>query len=86
MSSICVRKVRRVHSEVHSHKKRRGGVHCQPVMAEYAAVRRGKLKLKGNSGSLLGHKKKKVKRKKEDADEEWMKEPGAVRHGMHRYT
>ena len=51
-------------------------------MAEYAAVRRGKLKLKGNTGSLLGHKKKKTKRKKECDEEEWMKEPGAVRHGI----
>lgn len=53
-------------------------------MAEYSAVRGGKLKLKGSSGSLLGHKRKKSKKKKADTEEEWMKEPGVVRHGMKR--
>lgn len=51
-------------------------------MAEYRAVKGGKLKLKGGAAasSLLG-KKKKTKRKKVNEQEEWMKEPGAMRHG-----
>ena len=50
-------------------------------MAEYSAVKGGKLKLKKGGLSLLG-KKKKNKRKKETEQEEWMKEPGAMRHGI----
>lgn len=54
------------------------------AMAEYSAVKGGKLKLKGGAavGSHL-KKKKKTKRKKLDNQEEWMKEPGAVRHGIY---
>ena len=48
-------------------------------MAEYKAVRGGHLKLKG--GSNL-HKKRRTKRKKEPDIEEWMKEEGAVKHGV----
>ena len=49
-------------------------------MAEYNYVRGGQLKLKG--GDFL-KRKKKGKRKKDQDNElmEWMKEPGAVRHG-----
>ena len=49
-------------------------------MAEYSAVKGGKLKLKKGGVSLLGRKKK-TKRKKPTEQEEWMKEPGAMRHG-----
>ena len=49
-------------------------------MAEYSAVKGGKLKIKGIKGGMLG-KKKKTKRKKATEEEEWMKEPGAMRHG-----
>ena len=48
-------------------------------MAAYDNVRGGQLKVKGD----WLKKKKKNKRKKNDDDEllEWMKEPGAVKHG-----
>ena len=49
-------------------------------MAEYTAVKGGQLKLKGNKGSS-GQRKKKRKKDKDEMTEEWMKEPGAVRHG-----
>lgn len=49
-------------------------------MAEYTAVKGGQLKLKGNKG-LSGQRKKKRKKDKDEMTEEWMKEPGAVRHG-----
>lgn len=51
-------------------------------MAEYRAVKGGKLRLKGGtgSGSLL-RKKKKSKKRKGEEEEDWMKVPGAVRHG-----
>ena len=56
-------------------------------MAEYRAVKGGKLRLKGGAalGSLT-HKKKKRKRRKEEVEEDWMKAPGAVRHGDYADT
>ena len=49
-------------------------------MAAYSSVREGSLKLKG--GDWL-KKKRKTKRKKDEDNEllEWMKEPGAIKHG-----
>lgn len=49
-------------------------------MAEYTSVKGGSITLKGGKGSLL-FKKKKKRKKDKDEMEEWMKEPGAVRHG-----
>ena len=48
-------------------------------MAEYAAVKGGSLNLKRSKGSSVFKKKK---RKKDSEEiEQWMKEPGAVKHG-----
>ncbi len=49
-------------------------------MAAYNYVRSGQLKIKGDD--WLKKKKKGKRKKNEDAELlEWMKEPGAVRHG-----
>ena len=50
-------------------------------MAEYSAVKSGKLKLK-KGHSLKQKKKKKRKADGDDVLEPWMKEPGAIRHGV----
>lgn len=50
-------------------------------MAEYTAVKGGSLQLKAGKGSSFMKKKKKRKKDKDEL-EEWMKEPGAVRHGQ----
>ncbi|XP_003383602.1 PREDICTED: protein FRG1-like [Amphimedon queenslandica] len=52
-------------------------------MAEYSSVKGGSLTLKGGKRSLL-FKKKKKRKKDKDEFEEWMREPGAVRHGKWR--
>ena len=48
-------------------------------MAEYAAVKGGSLNLKRSKGSSVFKKKKRKKGSEEI--EQWMKEPGAVKHG-----
>lgn len=49
-------------------------------MAEYGAVKSGKLNLK--KGHSEQKKKKKRKADRDEALEPWMKEPGAIRHGV----
>jgi protein FRG1 len=52
-------------------------------MAEYASVKKGSLNLKGGRGSSFLKKKKRKKGGSDDI-EEWMREPGAIKHGKWR--